>query len=140
MYIMAGISLKMSEIEMMRGNLLALNDFVYKNRFNMQQEDGRQLMNHFNYALDILSTMANKVYIQLSEGEPGCKTLIYDLNNSGRTTVVTSDTLPRTTDGWEKQFDDSLLMNPPCYNFPPQNLSNIQKIRTASTAQRLNTL
>ena len=149
---MAGISLKMSEIEMMRGNLLALNDFVYKNRFNMQQDDGRQLMNHFNYALDILSTMANKVSIQVTEAcyspvcytngvaEPRGKTLIYDLNNSGRTMIVTPDTLPRTTDGWEKQFDDKLLMNPPCYTFPPQNVSNIQKIRTASTAQRLNSL
>ena len=135
---MAAISLKLSEIEMMRGNLLALNDFVYKNRFNMQQDDGRQLMNHFNYALDILSTMANKVSIQMAA--PAGQSLIYDLNNSGRSTIVTPGTLPRTTDGWEQQFDDKLLLNPPCYNLPPQNLSNIQKIRTASTAQRLNTL
>ena len=151
-YKMASISLKMSEIEMMRGNLLALNDFVYKNRFNMQQDDGRQLMNHFNYALDILSTMANKLSIQLTEAcySPSCytdgvtkpygKTLLYDLNNSGRTVIVSPATLPRTTDGWERQFDDKLLLNPPCYTIPPQNLTNIQKIRHASEANRLQSL
>jgi len=147
---MAAISLKKEEIHMMRGSVLSLVDFIYKNRFRMQQDDGRQLQNHLNYTLDILSAMENKLAVQMSEPcySPSCyntgnpnpqgKTVLYDLK--GKTSVVDPTTLPRTNDGWEQQFDTRLLMNPPCYTIPPQNLTNISTIRKASDAQRLKTL
>jgi hypothetical protein len=147
---MATTAIKMEEIDLMRGNLLALVDYVYKNRFRMQQDDGRQLDNHLKYALTILSNMSNKLQVQLSEPcySPSChntgasspyrngqsgQTVLYD--QQGNTTIVNKDRLPRTGDGWEQQFDSTLLLNPPCYTIPPQNLTNISTIRKAAARQ-----
>jgi hypothetical protein len=137
---MATIGLKMEEIDMMRGNLLAMVDFIYKNRFRMDTQDGKQLTNHLQYSLDILSTISNKLQVQLSEPcySPSCyntgaatpngpRTLIY--TKDGTTRIVDAETLPRTNDGWEAQFDSTLLLNPPCFTMPPQNVTNLSTLR-----------
>lgn len=140
---MAATPIKMEEIDMMRGNILALVDFVYKNRYRMQTEDGKQLTNHLQYSLNVLGNMSNKLQVQLSEPcySPSCyntgaagvkapRTVVY--NSDGTSRIVDAQTLPRTNDGWEAQFDSKLLLNPPCYTVPPQTVSNLSTLRKAA--------
>jgi hypothetical protein len=134
--------LSMKEISMMKGTLLQLINYVDDNRHRMRQEDRKQLANHLNYALNTLGNMSNSLDVQMSQpcwgascptdpvrpGEkPQTKFMMY--NRDGTSTVLDKKDLPRTKDDWEMQFDESLLLRPPCYQMPPQNVTDLGRLR-----------
>lgn len=59
-------------------------------------------------------------------------------NKDGTTRIVQANQVNSTGEGWEGQFDQNLLINPPCYVMPPQNLSSIDTIRRATACNRIN--
>jgi hypothetical protein len=135
-------SLSFEEIEGMRTQVLNILSNLNTNKHRIMTHDFRQLNNHLQYALNTLGNMHNILAVEQSDpygsqqsdysqvsGLKGKKVLY---NPDGTTRIVdNSDSLGRGED-WEKQFDEGLLMRPPCFQIPPQNLTSIPRIRQAS--------
>lgn len=135
-------SLSFDEIESMRGHIITLLSTINTNKHRIMTHDYRQLNNHLQYALTTLGNMQNVLAVERSDpygsrqadysqvtGVEG-KKVIY--NPDGSTRIINSSQVHVTGEDWEKQFDEGLLMRPPCFQMPPQNLTAISRIRQAS--------
>lgn len=133
-----GIRQNISELSLKKGQ-------IPPNDYNL-------LMNHLNYILDLYNNMINRKKVEQSDpysqtsssylqnkiqGTPnaGKQTVIY--NPDGTTKLVSQGDLCVTNEGWEAQFDSSLLINPPSYSFPPMNKYRIDQIKNMTQPQRL---
>jgi len=135
-------SLSFEEIEKMRNQVIALLTNIDHNKHRIMTHDVRQLNNHLQYTLTTLGNMQNVLAVERSDpygsrqadytkvtGVEG-KKVVY--NPDGSTRIIATSQLPSTGEDWEKQFDEGLLMRPPCFQIPPQSLTNITRIRQAS--------
>lgn len=108
-------------------------------------------MNHLNFSLETLDNMVNVKRVEMADpyngwaAKPGSdymidpratkRTVVY--NPDGTTRIVDGSRLDSTGEEWERQFDPSQLIKPPCYMMPPQNLSSIDRIKGASSSNRV---
>jgi len=135
-------SLSFEEIEKMRNQVIVLLTDIEHNKHRIMTHDFRQLNNHLQYVLNTLGNMHNILTVERSDpysssqadytqvtGTEG-KKVVY--NPDGTTRIIASGQLQSTGEDWEKQFDEGLLMRPPCFQIPPQSLTNITRIRQAS--------
>jgi hypothetical protein len=127
--------------------VLDVLQYVEQNKHRLRSHDRVKISNHLNYALSTMDNMINIRHVE--EADPynettgnyqlnprmSNRTVIY--NTDGTTKIVDKSKLNVTGDGWEQQFDENLLLNPPCYVMPPQNLTDINNIRKVSLQQRM---
>jgi len=136
------MSLSLDEINMLKTKVLEVLNYVETNKSRIRSEDKKQIHNHLNYTLNTLGNMSNSAIVQASEpcygSASSSKTIIY--NKDGTSRIIDPTNIPRTNDGWEAQFDSSLLMKPPCFQLPPQNITNIKQLKQASEWHRLKAL
>lgn len=149
-------TLSLKKIDEMRKNLLDNLRLIEQNKHLIKSHDRMKLMNHHNYALQTLDNMvsirkvemSNPYYQGMAPMTKGSqsyrikphtnRTIVY--NKDGSTTFVNNNQINTTGEEWETQFDQSQLINPPCYVMPAQSLTNISKIRQAGEEQRLGRL
>lgn len=138
-------SLSFEEIEGMRNQVISLLSTINTNKYRIMTHDYRQLNNHLQYTLTTLGNMHNILAVERSDpygiqqaqasgvqgqGQAQGKKIVY--NSDGTTRIIDGNQVNSTGEDWEKQFDEGLLMRPPCFQVPPQNLTSIQRIRQAS--------
>jgi hypothetical protein len=141
-------NLTLNEITGLQGKVLAIIDEVYTNKGRIETSAYKELNNHLQYVMTVLRNMATTQVVEKSDpynsfqsdytgvtGYTGSKVLY----NADGTTRLTRQP-PTTGQGWELQFDESQLMNPPCFMVPPQNLTSIPAIRRADRWRRVNNL
>ena len=147
------MSLQISKIDKLRLRILKNLQELEENKHLIRSHDLTKLKNHHNF---ILSTFDNMINIKkVEQSDPwnnmqhadasasasasavrnSAKTVVY--NSDGTTRVVSNKELASTGEGWEHQFDPSMLVNPPCYIMPPQYLSSIKKIRSSGKQDRM---
>ena len=143
----ANSNLNSKEVLELEKQVLTLIANVDSKKYKMHNNDFRQLTNHLQYCLttirNISQTMAveqsdpynsyMKDYTRVSNLEG--KKVQYLPNGSVR--IVSASSLNTTGDAWENQFDESMLIRPPCFQAPPQNLTNITTIRQANEWNRV---
>ena len=126
---------RMSEKQVLdlQRDVTALIGKVDRLKHNMQTHDFQQLTNHLQYCM---TTLRN---IQTMQGVERATMDGYDTqaamtgarvlyNPDGSTKVVQPSATPCTGQGWERQFDQSTLINPPCYVMPPQGVTDLKKL------------
>lgn len=135
-------TLTFKEIEGMRQQVLGVMSNIHSNKHRIQSHDYRQLNNHLQHVLGTLSNMSNIIAVEKADpynskeadytqvtGVEG-KKVVY--NPDGTTRIIDPSSVHTTGEGWEQQFDEGLLMKPPCFQMPPQSLTSIANIRVAS--------
>ena len=128
------------QIEGLKSDVLAILNKVDGFKYQMQGQDFRQVTNNLQY---VMTTLRNMSAIQATESATpnGYNTMAaiagprVQYNPDGTTKVINQ---PVTTgEGWEDQFDQNLLMNPPCYMLPPQSITSVPVLRQAGAGFRL---
>ena len=127
-------TLSFGEIESMRKSVLGLLSNIERNKYRILTQDFNQLNNHLRYTLNILGNMTNILTVEKSDPyasssagvSKNSKTVVY--NADGTTKIIDSASVHTTGEDWEQQFDAGLLMNPPCYQIPPQSLTSIPRV------------
>lgn len=134
-------TLSFKEINDMRQQILGVMSNIHTNKHRIMTHDYRQLNNHLQYALNTLGNMSNILAVDKSDPyqskqsdyskvSGSNKQVVY--NADGTTRIIDSNSRNNTGEEWEKQFDEGLLMKPPCFQMPPQSLSDINRIKQAS--------
>ena len=137
-------SLSFGEIQSLKQQVLEIISTIETKKHKIMPHDFRQLNNNLQYTLTTLNNMHNILAVEKSDpygsrqadyskvAGVGGRTVVY--NSDGTTRIVGSDGVNSTGEDWEKQFDEGLLMKPPCFQLPPQNLTNINRIRQAASS------
>ncbi len=140
------ISLK--KIDQMRLRVIENLKDIELNKHLIRSHDRVDLTNYFNACLRIYDNMVN--IMQVEQADPYARTSMSGYSGSykidpraekktviykpdGTTQIVDNRNYRTTTEQWEDQFDENLLLNPPCYMMPSQSLTSIPKIRAART-------
>lgn len=132
-------TLTQGEIKQMKDKLLSVMSDIHTNKHRIMTHDYRQLNNHLQFALNTLGNMSNILQVEKSDrygsnngytDATGGKRIVY--NPDGTTRLIAPNEMKTTDEGWEKQFDENLLMRPPCFQVPPQSLTSIPRINQAS--------
>jgi hypothetical protein len=135
-------SLSFGEIQALKQQVLGIISTIETKKHKVMPHDFRQLNNNLQYTLTTLNNMHNILAVEKSDhygsrqadyssmAGVGGRSVIY--NSDGTTKIVGSNTLNNIGEDWEKQFDEGLLMKPPCFQLPPQSLTNINRIRQAA--------
>lgn len=138
------ISLK--KIDEMRLRVIENLKVLELNKHLIRSHDRINLVNHHNFILQIYDNMVNIMKVEQADpyarnsmsGFSGTykidpraekSTVVY--NPDGTTQIVKNGNFRTTKEQWEDQFDEGLLLNPPCYMMPSQTLTSIPKIRNA---------
>lgn len=138
-------ALSIQQIDNMRYAILSNLQKLDQNKHLIRSQDRTTLVNLHNQILHIYDNMINVRQVELSDPYRSAtapnynkmqsmKTVVY--NRDGSTRLVDPSSL-NTGEEWEQMFSPSMLINPPCYQMPPQTLTNIQRIKTASEFSRL---
>jgi hypothetical protein len=133
-------SLSFEEIEKMRNQIITLLSTINTNKHRIMTHDFSQLNNHLQYALNTLGNMHNILAVEQSDPYGSRQSNYSQVTGVGKKVVYNPDGTTKIINGlpdatgesWEKQFDEGLLMRPPCFQVPPQNLTSIPRIRQAS--------
>lgn len=137
-------TLSIREIDSMRMKVLEVLKYVEQNKHRIRSHDRNQISNHLNYTLNTMDNMINIRHVEnadpYNQPQSGYKldpkestrTVVY--NPDGTTKVIDKSRLT-TGEGWENQFDESLLLRPPCYTMPPQSLTDIKRIKNIASGQ-----
>lgn len=120
---------------------------VESKKYKMHNNDFRQLTNHLQYCLTTIRNISQTMAVEQSDPYNSYMqdyTRVSNLEGkkvqylpNGSVKIVASSSLNTTGDGWENQFDESMLMRPPVFSTPPQNLTNINTIRQANEWNRV---
>jgi len=133
-------SLTFNEIEGMRNQIITLLTSINTNKHRIMSHDFRQLNNHLQYTLNTLSNMHNIMTVERSDPYGSSEANYSQVRNKGQKIVYNSDGTTRiinnnnvhtSGEDWEKQFDENLLVRPPCFQTPPQSITSIPRIRQA---------
>ena len=138
-------SLTLNGIDGLRNNILANLRTIELNKHLIASHDRVKLQNHHNYILSTLDNMVNIKQVEMADPynnwsaeikdsaclDPGANNKRVVYNKDGSTRVVNTRALNATGEEWEVQFDETQLLNPPCYMMPPQNLYSIPRIQKA---------
>lgn len=146
-------TLSLTEIDKFRNGIISLLRDLELKKYQIRSHDHTKLVNHLNFSLEVLDNMVNIKRVEMADpynhwnAQPttnymldpraDVKNVIY--NPDGTTRIIDSMTRPTITEEWQRQFDESQLINPPCYMMPPQNLSSIPRIKQATLENRLAT-
>lgn len=147
--------ISLQEIDQMRKRILENLKEIELKKHLIQSHDRTKLTNHHNYILNTLDNMINTGLIEqhdpynlgvyetstnqyLLDPALAKKNVIY--NKDGSTSLVGENQVHSTGDEWERQFDSSLLLNPPCYTLPPQGITDLNHVRQSSKGRRMNSL
>ena len=147
--------ISLRELDIFRKRILENLKELELKKHLIQSEDRVKLMNHHNYILTTLDNMIHTGMIEAHDPynqgiyetsknqyllDPALskKTVIY--NKDGSTSLVESSNLHTTGQEWKRQFDSSLLLNPPCYTIPPQGVTDLNHVRQSSPHQRIQSL
>ena len=137
-------SLSFGEIQSLKQQVLGIISTIETKKHKIMPHDFRQLNNNLQYTLTTLNNMHNILAVEKSDpygsrqadyskvAGVGGRTVVY--NSDGTTRIVGANGVSSTGEDWEKQFDEGLLMKPPCFQLPPQNLTNINRIRQAASS------
>ena len=138
-------TLSFEEINALKGQVLNILSTIETKKHRIMPHDFRQLNNNLQYTLTTLNNMHNILSVEKADpygsrqGDysqvtgTGTRTVIY--NPDGTTRVIGHNDLNKTGEDWEKQFDEGLLMKPPCFQVPPQSLTNIKRLRQAASSE-----
>ena len=145
------MSLQIGKIDKLRLRILKNLQELEEYKHLIRSHDLTKLKNHHNFILSTFDNMINIKKVEQSDPwnnmqhapnhsgsnshSDSAKTVIY--NSDGTTKVVSNKELASTGEGWEHQFDSSMLVNPPCYIMPPQYLSSINKIKSSGRHDRM---
>lgn len=141
--------LSQTEIQTLQDDVLNILSKLESLKYRIASHDQRQLVNHLQYTLTTLRNMSNTVAVEKSDpynvshndytsSNLSGKKVQY--NPNGTTRIIDPVAVHTTGDGWENQFNESLLIKPPCYMMPPQSLTSIPQLRQASEYNRLSNL
>jgi hypothetical protein len=135
------------EVLELEQDVLNLLKKVDQKKYYLHNGDFRQLNNHLQYCLTTIRNISQTLSVQqadpynsfqadytASSGLVGKKVQYMP---DGTVRVVDPKTLLSTGDGWENQFDESMLLRPPCFQSPPQNLTRLNSIHQATEWNRL---
>lgn len=127
--------------------VLNLLSKVDQQKYYLQNGDYRQLTNHLQFCLTTIRNISQTLAVQQADpynafqadytsasGMSGKKVKYMP---DGSVMIVDAKSLNTTGDGWENQFDESMLIRPPCFQSPPQNLTNLKSVRQATEWNRL---
>lgn len=130
-------------------DVLSIIQKIEKQKYVLQNGDFRQLNNHLQYCLTTIRNISQTLSVQQADpynafqadytstsGLSGKKVTYMP---DGTVRIVDPKSLNVTGDDWEKQFDESMLMRPPCFQTPPQNLTHLKSIRQANEWNRIST-
>ena len=138
-------TLKVQEIDVMRMKVIEVLKYVEQNKHRIRSHDRTKINNHMNYGLATMDNMINIRHVEDADpyNQPQAnynmnprstdRTVVY--NNDGTSKIIDKSKLT-TGEGWETQFDEGLLLRPPCYSMPPQNITDINRIKNVSAHQR----
>lgn len=140
-------TLSVEQIDEMRKPILASISNLNNKKSLIRPNDFATLSNYYQYILNILNNMVNTKNVEMANqwGTPSMKAgnSSYKLNPyqgnqriisnlDGTTKIVEGHELANQQNEWETQFSESLLLNPPMYTYPPQNVYDI------SAAKKMN--
>lgn len=139
-------TISQSRIQELQNDVLKVLDKVEKSKYQIRTHDHRQLVNHLQYTLTTLRNMSNTIAVEKSDpynsyqsdyqaGPHAGKKVQYAPD--GKAHIIGASDVHTTGDGWEAQFDENLLIKPPCFQMPPQNLTSIPVIRRTSEFHRV---
>uniref|UniRef100_A0A6C0J4X8 Uncharacterized protein n=1 Tax=viral metagenome TaxID=1070528 RepID=A0A6C0J4X8_9ZZZZ len=135
-----------NELQDLRTDVMNILSKLDTMKYRINSGDHRLLVNNFQYTISTLNNMSNTLTVELSDpynsghlnytpSKSAGKHLKY--NKDGTSNIIDESEFHTTGDGWEKQFNDSQMINPPCYIVPPQNINSIPKIRKTSEFHRI---
>ena len=127
-------SLTIEEINTMRQRIIDNLSELNTNKYKMKPNDFTTLMNYHKYVLNTLNNMVNVRTVEMNNAygkrvgsnyqkgqyEQNGKTIV--TNYDGTTSVVDTKNLKDSTEEWAAPFSQSLLVNPPSFIYPPQNV------------------
>ena len=140
-------TLSKSDIYGLEQDVLAILKKIETKKYKIQNSDFRQLTNHLQYCLTTIRNISQTLAVEKADPYNSVqadytstslltgKKIQYMPDGSVR--VVDPKQFNTTGDGWENQFDESMLLKPPCFQSPPQNLTNISNIRNATEWNRI---
>ena len=133
-------------LELEQGVLNLLSK-VDQKKYYLQNGDFRQLTNHLQYCLTTIRNISQTLAVQQADpynsfqadytSSSGLSGKKVKYMPDGSVKIVDSRALNTTGDGWENQFDENMLVRPPCFQSPPQNLTNLTSIRQATEWNRI---
>lgn len=144
-------TLSLPEIDELRNGVMTILRKLELKKHQLRSHDRTKLVNHLNFTLETLDNMVNIKRVEMADpyngwaAKPGSdymidpratkRTIVY--NPDGTTRIVDNSRLDSSGEEWERQFDQSQLIKPPCYMMPPQTLSSIDRIKSASSSVRV---
>lgn len=144
-------TLSLPEIDELRNGVMTILRKLELKKHQLRSNDRTKLVNHLNFTLETLDNMVNIKRVEMADpyngwaAKPGSdymidpratkRTIVY--NPDGTTRIVDNSRLDSSGEEWERQFDQSQLIKPPCYMMPPQTLSSIDRIKSASSSVRV---
>ena len=127
-------TISLDEIEVFRKRIIDNLSELNTNRYKLKPNDFTTLINYHKYVLNTLNNMVNVRTVEMNNayGKPVGSLYQkgqYEQNNmhivtnyDGTTNVVKSTDLKQSDEEWAAPFSDSLLINPPSFINPPQNV------------------
>ena len=130
-------SLTIEEINVMRQRVIDnLADLNLK-KHKMKPNDFTTLMNYHKYVLNTMNNMVNVKTVEMNNAygkrvgsnyqkgqyEQNNKRVV--TNYDGTTSVVDVSQLKESTEEWAAPFSQTLLVNPPSFIYPPQNVYTV---------------
>lgn len=127
-------TISLDEIEVYRKRIIDNLSELNTNRYKLKPNDFTTLINYHKYILNTLNNMVNVRTVEMNNayGKPVGSLYQkgqYEQNNmhivtnyDGTTKVVNSTDLKQSNEEWAAPFSDSLLINPPSFIYPPQNV------------------
>jgi hypothetical protein len=120
---------------------------VDQKKYYLHNGDFRQLNNHLQYCLTTIRNISQTLAVQQADPYNSFQADYTATNGmtgkkikympDGSVKIVDAAALNTTGDGWENQFDETMLVRPPCFQSPPQNLTNLTSIRQATEWNRI---
>lgn len=139
--------LSTSDINELEQGVLNLIKKLDDKKYKIQNADFRQLNNHLQYCLTTIRNVSQTLAVEKADPYNSVqadytssslltgKKIQYMPDGSIR--VIDPKQVHTTGDGWENQFDESMLLKPPCFQSPPQNLTSITNIKKATEWNRV---
>ena len=144
-------TLSVAEIDQLRKPILAAISQLNTKKSMIRPNDFAQLSNYYQYILNTLNNMVNTKNVEMANpyGQPSLKAghSNYILNPyqgnqrvisnpDGTTRIVEGHEIANQKNEWEAQFSESLLLNPPMYTYPPQNVYDISAAKNMRQQNR----
>ncbi len=120
------MSVVLSNIELLRTNLINNINNLMTNRHMLKPEEYTSLINYHRISLNILDNMRNIKIVENNNPNVPKNTLARKLDTSPYyDDIRQSYKPPKTSSSWESQFDTKII-NPRIYSLPPTSVWTIK--------------